>query len=214
MLEDDCATLRSIYGFQRQDGFNRWLARQGWLRFLLEDLLGPEVYVYQAKINLKNRLATSVWPYHRDFPFWHVFDGVPECRMVNVAIFLDEVTAECGPLKLLSKSHLNFLPREMQAEPPDYTLQASAGADLAFAFSEEEVHAMRDEFSECSIEGPKGSVLLFHPQTIHGSSASSQDSSRRMLLLTFNACDNLPARPDARPDFLCSRDCRPLSWIH
>lgn len=212
VLEDDGLTLRSVYGFHRQPAFRLWLSHQAWLRDLLHELLETEVYLYQSKINLKNRLASSVWPFHRDFPFWREFDGVPDCRMVNVAIHLDDVTPDCGPLKLLPASHQAFLAREAHGTQPQYSLKASAGADLAFSFSDEEVSDMRQRFGEVSVEGARGSALVFHPQIVHGSDASIRNRSRRVMLLTFNACDNRPTRPQARPEFLCERDFSPVAW--
>ena len=65
---------------------------------------GP-VYMHQYKVNAKAAFDGEVWQWHQDFGTWHRDDQMPEPRAMNIAVFLDEVTAANGPLLFLPGSH-------------------------------------------------------------------------------------------------------------
>ena len=65
---------------------------------------GP-VYMHQYKVNAKAAFDGEVWQWHQDFGTWHRDDEMPEPRAMNIAVFLDEVTAANGPLLFLPGSH-------------------------------------------------------------------------------------------------------------
>lgn len=47
--------------------------------------------MHQFKINAKPAFGGQVWTWHQDFINWHIHDGMPEARAMNIAIFLDDV---------------------------------------------------------------------------------------------------------------------------
>ena len=65
---------------------------------------GP-VYMHQFKVNAKAAFDGDVWQWHQDFGTWHRDDGMPEPRAMNIAVFVDEVTAANGPLLFIPGSH-------------------------------------------------------------------------------------------------------------
>ena len=65
---------------------------------------GP-VYMHQYKVNAKAAFDGEIWQWHQDFGTWHRDDEMPEPRAMNIAVFLDEVSAANGPLIFLPKSH-------------------------------------------------------------------------------------------------------------
>ena len=80
-------------------------------------LLGEEVYMHQYKVNAKAAFDGEVWQWHQDFGTWHRDDEMPEPRAMNVAIYLNDVTAANGPLLFIPKSHswiVKLLERWMQ----------------------------------------------------------------------------------------------------
>lgn len=210
ILESD--KIRSIYGFHFQARFSQFIKNQMFIKDKIGEILGGDVYIYQSKVNVKNTLDESVWPYHRDFPFWKFFDGYEKNEMVNVVIFLDDVSIEEGPLKLLSSSHTVFLPREINDATTSFSIDKSSSAELAFAFTEDEIKNFKKNHDEFMVVGKKGSVLFFNPDIIHGSGISTSDGSRKLLILTFNKCSNKPAKISERPDFLCSKNIEPIEW--
>jgi ectoine hydroxylase len=210
--ESDGQTPRSYYGFHQDPSFVQWLEKQTLLRKVLEEILPGDVYLHQSKVNLKNRNASSTWPYHRDFPFWNVFDNIARNQMVNLVIFMDHVTAENGALTFIPGSQHHFLDREIQNQRIEFSLEGSASSDLLFDFTDEEVQSLSNRFGIHTCTGPKGSLLAFDPDTIHGSLSATEDNCRRLMILTFNHCDNLPTNPSPRPEFLCSTHFSPIAW--
>jgi ectoine hydroxylase len=210
--EKDGISLRSIYGFQQNAYFRQWLTSQQRIKEVVTSLLGEEVYLHQTKVNIKNRDESSVWPYHRDFPFWHVFDHIPVNQMLNLVIFLDDVPEGSGEMALIPGSQHEYLQRESNNIKVEYSLDGSASNDLLFDFTEEEVLYFKEKYGLEYARGMKGSLLLFNPDVIHGSGKSERDFSRKIMILTFNRCDNQPHTKSKRPAYLCATDTAPIKW--
>lgn len=211
--ESDETTVRSYYGFHRDPEISKWIEENETIKSICRTIYGQqEIYIHQSKINIKNKAESSVWPYHRDFPFWNVFDGIKENKLLNLVLFLDDVNADNGALGFIPGSQNFFLEREENFKEQSFSLEGSASSNLLFDFTDEEVEMLRNKFGHDLSVGSKGSILLFDPNTIHGSSFSSEDCSRRIVILTFNTCDNPPKIPLTRPDYLCSADFTPICW--
>ena len=212
-FESDGQTVRSYYGFHRDDEIKNWLQNQVAIKEICQKIYpADEIYIHQSKVNIKNKAESSVWPYHRDFPFWNVFDGIEKNRLLNLVIFLDDVNERNGALSFIPGSQFYFLEREKDFANQEFSLEGSASSNLLFDFSEEEVAGFSELFGKDICTGPKGSLLLFNPDTVHGSSFSYEDFSRKLLIFTFNVCRNKPRIPAVRPDYLCSTDFTPLQW--
>ena len=212
VYEKDQETIRSIYGFHHHDLFKRWLSGQNEIYKYVTSILGKDVYLHQSKINFKNNNTDSVWPYHRDFPFWNVFDYIVENKMINVVIYLDDVLECSGEIQFIPQSHTIFLDREQENSTTIYSLDGSASSELLFSFSEEEILNLIEKYGLVSSFGTKGSILLFNPDIIHGSKRSTSDNKRKLMILTFNSCNNLPSNRSSRPEYLCSKDYEPIRW--
>ena len=212
VYEQDGITLRSIYGFHENPTFLDWLNQQHIIKEIVTEIIGEEVYIHQSKVNLKNQQESSVWPFHRDFPFWNVFDHFSHNHFLNVVIYLDDVVEDSGALELIPKSHLEFLAREKADKDIDYSLEGSAGSDLLFRFSETEIAYFKEKYGTFTTVGKKGSILLFNPDIIHGSGNSTLDFSRKIMILTFNTCANKPDAVSPRPNYLCNQNQSPLPW--
>lgn len=204
--------IRSIYGFQNNNYFRTWLLNQIFIKEIVDLLIGGDVYLHQTKINFKNKDKKSIWPFHRDFPFWNNFDNIKENNLLNVVIFLDDVVEGTGELLLIPKSHKEFLNKETEFSKVEMSLAGSSSSDLLFSFSEEEINYFKEKNGIYKAIGPKGSILVFNPNIVHGSHNSSQNESRAMMILTFNRCENKPCQPSLRPEYLCSTDYKPLRW--
>jgi ectoine hydroxylase len=125
---------------------------------------------------------------------------------------LDDVFEGSGELIVIPKSHKVFLPREAQDEQIDYSLEGSASSDLLFSFSSDELDMFGSSYGLDSTIGGKGSLLLFNPNLIHGSGNSSIDYSRKIMILTFNSCSNIPLNQSKRPNYLCNINRNPIPW--
>ena len=62
-----------------------------------------------------------------------------------------------------------------------------------------------------SVNAPAGSVILFHPQIVHGSAQNISPHSRDVLIITYNETSNVPQPVGLpRPEYLVGQDSTPL----
>ena len=103
------------------------------------------------------------------------------------------------------------VPPEGYEDQPDWV--SNLTADLKYSIGQNMLGRLVEESG--GIQAPKGragSVLLFHPNAVHGSAPNMSPWDRALLLVTYNATNNLPIEiENPRPEFLASRDFTPLS---
>jgi ectoine hydroxylase-related dioxygenase (phytanoyl-CoA dioxygenase family) len=215
VLERDGRTIRALHGCHLQDALFARLVCHPSLLHPAQQLLGSELYTYQFKVNTKAAFRGDVWPWHQDYIFWKNEDGMPEARATSAMLFLDDVTEFNGPLYFLTSSH-----REGCIEPDHGSAGAEDGwqsdvkADLKYRLSERQMVDLARRYGLAAPKGPAGSVVFFDPNVVHGSPSNISASSRRVLIVTYNALDNAPkSYPRVRPEFLVGRPSGPLSVI-
>ena len=215
VLESDGRTIRALHGCHLEDTLLARLVCHSSLLQPAQRLLGSELYTYQFKVNTKAAFRGEVWPWHQDYIFWRNEDGMPTARATSAMLFLDDVTEFNGPLYFLIGSH-----REGCIEPDlpnagaDDGWQSDVSADLKYQLSERQMLDLAGRYGLAAPKGPAGSVVFFDPNVVHGSPSNISASSRRVLIVTYNALDNAPkSSPRARPEFLVGRPSGPLSVI-
>ena len=101
ILENDGRTVRSVMNPQAfSDVFGRFV-RHPALLGPVRQLLERDVYLFQCVINMKRSFHGAVWQWHQDFPTYFHDDAMPEPRLVNALVFIDEVREFNGPLMLI-----------------------------------------------------------------------------------------------------------------
>lgn len=208
--EKDGETVRAVHGCHNFDDVCAALVRSPELVGMAEALLGGPVYVYQFKVNLKQAREGAAWPWHQDFAFWHCEDGMPRPDAVSVAIPLDAVHDDNGPLVIVPGSHgegVLDLPGEVSSGQ-DWRDHVSA--DLTYTVRTERAEELMRRNGSRRLVGPAGAVHAFHPNVVHSSSNNLSDDRRALLLITYNRVDNAPEAP-SRPEFLVDRDTAPLA---
>ncbi|WP_406863819.1 phytanoyl-CoA dioxygenase family protein [Streptomyces sp. HUAS MG47] len=212
IVEEDGRAVRAVYAsHQRQSEFAA-LVRHPRVLGPVRQLLDAEVYVYQFKINAKPAMGGGGWAWHQDFAAWRVADNLRAPRLVNVGVFLDDVTEFNGPVIFVPGSHRDGLVSsarrhdtarsEQHLDPDDIALRPSDMVSLAAQ------HGMT------SPKGKAGSVVFFDPEIVHGSAPNMSPYDRRLLILTYNDVTNEP-RPlgEPRPDYVVCRDTTPLQVL-
>ncbi|MFI0807157.1 phytanoyl-CoA dioxygenase family protein [Streptomyces echinatus] len=208
ITEDDGETMRAVYASHTRHPLFRDLVTSERLLGPAVQLVGPDLYVHQFKINTKRPFGGESWAWHQDYPVWRDADRMPEPRAVNVAVFLDDVSEFNGPVVFLRGSHRlgSGTSRRRQGgettehiDPRDYTF---SGDDLSRLAG---VHEMT------SPKGAAGTVVFFHPEIVHGSAPNISPYPRDLLITTYNSSSNAP-RPlgEPRPEYLVGRDTTPL----
>lgn len=205
--------VRSVYGSHKTNEVFSRLVRHPRLLGPAMEILKGDVYVYQFKLNAKVAMDGDLWKWHQDFIFWHKEDGLPEPRVINISIFLDEVTEFNGPMMLIPGSH-----KAGMVDLHSQTFQTSENqwisdltADLKFSLERRLVAELVQRNGIVAPKGPAGSILFFDANIFHGSSCNMSPFNRAIAIITYNSTANLPAfREHLRPEFLAARESSPL----
>jgi len=148
---------------------------------LVAGLIGPNVKFHHAKINSKLPAAATQVKWHQDFPFTpHSNDD-----LVTALIFVDDVTAENGPLEVLPGSH----------KGPLYDLWHDGRFTGAVATQLE--NEMKARSIQCV--GPAGSVCFMHTRLLHGSAPNRSQQARTLFICVYSAEDAVPLSPNPLP---------------
>jgi ectoine hydroxylase-related dioxygenase (phytanoyl-CoA dioxygenase family) len=148
------------------------LARADFILDAVEALIGPDIRLHHSKINIKAPHVGSPLEWHQDWAFIpHTHAG-----MAIVAICLDEVAEDNGPVLFLPGSHRGPL-------HDHHSEGAFFGAiDPQTLPLDEAVHAT----------GPAGMISIHHPFVVHGSGFNRGTHDRRILFYEYAAADAWP----------------------
>jgi ectoine hydroxylase len=168
-------------------------------------LLDGQVYIHQFKINAKAAFDGEVWQWHQDYGTWQRDDDMPEARAMNIAVFLDDVTAANGPLLFIPKSHKKGV--------------FEAGHDIAttsyplWTLDRDTVTRLADEGGLVAPTGPAGSVIMFHGNIVHASPPNISPWHRTIVYLSLCEVSN-HIRRFKRPEWIAHRDFTPIEPLH
>ena len=156
------------------EGFKRLGAHPRLIEPVQQLLNGP-VYMHQFKVNAKAAFDGDVWQWHQDYGTWKRDDEMPEPRAMNIAVFIDDVTAANGPLLFIPGSHKQGV--------------VKAGHDLQttsyplWTLDRETVTELAEQGGCVAPTGPAGSVLIFSSLLVHASPANISPVSYTHLTL-------------------------------
>ena len=161
------------------------------------------VYVYHTKCNLKDAIDGAIWQWHQDYGYWKT-DGVPRPDMTTSLLMLDEATEIGGCLYFIPGSHkLGRLDPELDETTTSYKL---------WTVPKQQVIDLMTTFGDpVAITGKPGTVVLFHPNIVHGSGHNMSRHSRWHIYTVFNQVSNRPTGVEnPRPAWVVARNCTPL----
>jgi ectoine hydroxylase len=182
------------------EGFRRLGAHPRLIRPVMQILGGP-VYMHQYKVNAKAAFDGEVWQWHQDYGTWKRDDDMPEPRAMNIAVFIDEVTAMNGPLMLIPKSHKSgVLEAGHDLETTSYPL---------WTLDRETVTRLANEGGIVAPIGAPGSVLMFHSNLVHASPSNISPWPRTIVYLSLCEVSN-HIRRFQRPEWIAHRDFAPI----
>jgi len=224
VVEKDGEVVRSIYGAHTINAVFHRLSCHPRIVGPIHQILSSQVYVHQFKINIKSAFSGDLWDWHQDFIFWQKEDGVPTDRLVNVAIFMDEVNEFNGPIFLIPRSHsegtLATPARKNSDAAGDSVYKNSPPwisnltAEIKYSVDTRIVSQLVRRFGIVAPKGVGGSVLFFHCNLVHASPNNISPFNRVIAFATYNSIENVPVTSDhRRPDFLCGRDYTPLVTV-
>ncbi len=171
------------------------------LLYPVMQLLDGQVYMHQFKVNAKAAFDGEVWQWHQDFGTWHRDDQMPTPRAMNIALFIDPVSAANGPLIFIPGSHKSGVfeaGHDLQTTSyPLWTLDRATVTRLA------------DEGGLVAPTGAPGSVLLFHSNLVHASPPNISPWQRTIVYLSLCEVSN-HIRRFKRPGWIAHRDFTPI----
>ncbi|WP_327145312.1 phytanoyl-CoA dioxygenase family protein [Nocardia sp. NBC_01327] len=207
LMSDDSNELSTLYASHQRVGEFAELVRTPRLLCPAQTILGGDVYVYQFKINVKSAFGKEKVAWHQDYTAWKIADELPNSRLINVALLLDEATEFNGPLIFVPGSHKVGNLRENRDHSPSSAKHLDP-EDIALR--PQNITHLIDECGMKSVQAPVGSLVLFSPEIIHGSAPNMSPAPRRLLIATYNSCSNLPRVAEPRPSYLVGDDSTPL----
>jgi ectoine hydroxylase-related dioxygenase (phytanoyl-CoA dioxygenase family) len=144
----------------------------------VEVLLGGEVYLYSAKMIMKNAREGGAWEWHQDYGYWYDY-GCLLPTMLSCLIAVDRATQENGCLQILSGSHAmgrinhDRINEQTMANP-------------------EHVEAARARFPLVYLELQPGDAVFFHCNLLHRSDANRSEHRRWNFIASYNTVANQP----------------------
>ncbi|MCH9673752.1 MAG: phytanoyl-CoA dioxygenase family protein [Gammaproteobacteria bacterium] len=185
------------------EGFRRLGAHPRLIR-PVEQLLDGKVYMHQYKVNAKAAFDGDVWQWHQDFGTWHRDDGMPEPHAMNIAVFLDEVSAANGPLIFIPKSHrAGVLEAGHDLETTSYPL---------WTLEKDTVRKLADAGGIVAPTGPPGSIIMFHANLVHASPPNISPYDRTIVYLSLCETNN-HIRQFKRAEWIAHRDFTPIEAL-
>ena len=167
----------------------------------VEQLFGEQLYMHQFKINAKAPFDGEVWQWHQDYGTWARDDGMPEARAMNISVFIDEVLPINGPLMFIPKSHKQgTLAAGHDTSTTSYPL---------WTLDHDTVKKLADDGGIVAPTGKPGTVLMFHGNLVHGSTANITPYGRIIVYLTLCAVSNHIRKP-TRKEWIAHRDFTPI----
>ena len=199
--EKKSGEVRTAMGLHtRNDVFDR-VARHPRLVEPARQILGPELYIQQTKVNVKSAFDGEAWQWHYDFATHHADDGVPEPLALNLHIFLDDVTEFNGPLWFIAGSHRH-------GPQPSFHDTVSTSYPL-WVVGKEEVAGLVEQGRMVSATGAAGTGLIFGDTLLHCSPPNLSPHDRPIYSLILNPLDNRQTA-FARPEYKHHTDFTPV----
>lgn len=145
------------------------LLKQGPMLEAVADLLGENLRFHHAKLNSKLPGSGTTVKWHQDF----TFDPHSNDDCITAMLFLDDITSEIGPARVVAGSHRGPLHSLWH----DGVFSGAVAAEIA---ADCETKAQ-----ECL--GPVGSRCLMHTRVLHASSANLTQQPRTLYIATLVA---------------------------
>merc|ERR1711872_581598 len=155
-----------------------------------EELLGGELYLYHAKLMMKETKTGGRHVWHQDYGYW-CENGCLYPDMGSVFIALDPSKKENGCLQVLRGSHkAGRLETELVGSG-----FAQRGADL------ERVKQLKNVLKHEYVELCPGDAIFFHSNLLHCSSQNLSNKRRWSMICAYNTRKNNPVWDHHHPKY-------------
>ncbi len=150
------------------------LMRSDWILAPVRDLIGPDLRLHTAKLNMKEAGHGAAVEWHQDWAFYPQTNDA----VLAVGVLIDDMSEENGPLQVIPGTH----------KDPIYDHHH----DGFFAGAVDMEKAGVDMGRAVPLMGPAGSVTIHHARVLHGSGLNTSSKDRRILFYEMMAADAVP----------------------
>ena len=180
-LSEPGITKSLVHSLHLDKELKKIIENKPWFQNVVKKLLNcNEVYVWNAKSNLKLRWNGSVEYYHQDYIYWRDF-GLNSANMLNCMIFIDNHNHGNAGLWVFPKSHNKILKHEKFL---------NINSLQKFFIPTSILDKINKKNPVKSITEKSGSCIFFHSKLIHGSSHNISPKNRRILLYDVSNIEN------------------------
>jgi len=165
---DPHAALRSgvLVGLAARSPFFRDLVKDARLLDTLEAIQGPNIEFLSDKVVFKSEETDFPTPWHQDWPYWR------GAHKISVWVALDDVSPSNGCLKVLPRSHVEFVPHDGDASD-------------GYGFGHRLAPGVVDESRAVVAELAAGGAVFFHDLTLHASFPNRRRTDRWVWIPTY-----------------------------
>jgi ectoine hydroxylase len=216
VYEKDKITIRSIYGLHilGPDFLNTLLTPE--LVAMAENILGPDVYIHQARVHFKPAHLGQGYNWHSDFTIWRWEDGMMEPRCVNFMIPLDEMRPENGPLQVVPGSHLkdDVIVWESEVHDGENTYREySRSSRGRCRVTTDQMKIIESSPIDTIISNP-GELFYFDANILHMSEINTSPWDRMVIFIAINSMhnklENAPNGKKPRSKYVSNRNYKQL----
>lgn len=208
ITEPDSRDIRSIFMPNVYSKLIDRFSRHPKILNIARQLLGSDVYITQARVNVQPAFNGRSFAWHSDFETWHVEDGMPRMRAVTAWIMLTENNEFNGPLYVIPESHKFYISCDCITNKKNYT--QSLKRQQAGVPRSETMHQILQNLEIQSIHGSPGTMVFHECNILHASPDNISGMPRTVLMMVFNSCENALQKPfgfrSPRPKYLRNPD--------
>lgn len=213
ITEHDSKDVRSIFGPHKHSELIERFSRHPKILNITKQLLASDVYITQARVNVKPAYRGRSFAWHSDFETWHVEDGMPRMRAVTAWIMLTENNEFNGPLYVIPGSHKLYVSCSGRTDEKNYT--KSLKVQQAGVPHPNTMQKLFHDRAIKSIHGKPGTLVFHECNLMHGSPDNISDLPRIVLMFVYNSCDNALVKPysykSPRPAYLRNPDATAIN---
>jgi len=213
ITEPDSQGIRSIFKPHAFSSQVERFSRHPQLLNIARQILGSEVYITQARVNVKPAYKGKSFAWHSDFETWHVEDGMPRMRALTAWIMLNENNEFNGPLYVIPGSHKHYVSCAGSTDEKNYT--KSLKKQQAGVPQIETMQQMLQSRNIHGIHGNPGTVVFHDCNMMHASPDNISGMPRVVLMFIYNSCDNALLEPygfqSPRPEYLRNPDATAIN---
>ena len=213
IIEPGSKDVRSIFRPHKYSDLIDRFSRDPKILNIAKQLLASDVYITQARVNVKPAYRGKSFAWHSDFETWHVEDGMPRMRAVTAWIMLTENNEFNGPLYVIPGSHESYVSCSDKTDEKNYA--SSLKAQQAGVPHPETMQKMFNDQTINSIHGKPGTVVFHECNLMHGSPDNISSLPRTVLMIVYNSCENALVQPfsykSPRPRYLRNPDATAIT---